>query len=85
MLHNKEKPTYIVVAAIIGGGFALVVTNSAFNVLIPGLSNLYEIKTSEASWLITIYLLAMTVTMPIAAYLSRVWGRKQLFTSGANM
>ncbi|GAJ97658.1 MFS transporter [Geomicrobium sp. JCM 19055] len=83
MLHNKEKPTYIVVAAIIGTGFALVVTNSAFNVLIPGLSNLYKIKTSEASWLITIYLLAMTVTMPIAAYLSRVWGRKRLFTSGA--
>lgn len=76
---------HAVLFAILVGAFSLVLTNSAFNILLPGFIQIYDISTFFAGWIITLYLLAMTVTMPLAAVIVDRFGRKKTYMLGIGL
>ncbi|GMK37483.1 MFS transporter [Paenibacillus sp. CCS19] len=74
-----------VLFAILIGAFSLVLTNSAFNVLLPSLVKLYGISASLSGWIISLYALAMTLTMPLTALVVDRFGRKRTYMLGLFM
>lgn len=58
---------HTVLLAILLGAFTLVLTNSAFNLLLPYFIEHYHISTTVGGWIIALYMLAMTLTMPLAS------------------
>lgn len=71
-----------VLLAIVIGAFALVLTNSAFNILLPSFVQLYGVSASFGGWIIILYILAMTVTMPITSLVVDRLGRKKAYLLG---
>lgn len=73
---------HAVLGAILTGAFSLVLTNSAFNVLLPYFVEYYGISTPTGGWIITLYMLAMTLTMPVASLIVDRLGRKKTYMLG---
>ncbi|MDR6725660.1 EmrB/QacA subfamily drug resistance transporter [Paenibacillus amylolyticus] len=73
---------HAVLWAILTGAFALVLTNSAFNLLLPYFVQHYDISTTAGGWIIVLYMLAMTLTMPMASLIVDRLGRKQTYMLG---
>ncbi|GLB60902.1 MFS transporter [Cytobacillus sp. NCCP-133] len=83
MLINLKKHT--VLFAILIGAFSLVLTNSAFNILLPNFVEMYNISTVYGGWIIALYLLAMTITMPLTACIVDRLGRKKTYILGIGL
>ncbi|MDM5188087.1 MFS transporter [Bacillus sp. DX4.1] len=82
-LGNLKK--HSVLFAILVSAFSLVLTNSAFNILLPSLIEMYDISTTFGGWIITLYLLAMTITMPLTACIVDRLGRKTTYILGISL
>jgi EmrB/QacA subfamily drug resistance transporter len=74
-----------VLLAVLLGAFALVLTNSAFNILLPSFVRLYGISTATGGWIITLYILAMTITMPLTALVVDRFGKKRTYIAGLGL
>lgn len=74
-----------VLCSVLLGSFTLVLTNSAFNILVPSLLQMYDISTIYGGWIITIYLLAMLITMPLTASIVDRLGRKKTYIIGVSL
>jgi DHA2 family multidrug resistance protein-like MFS transporter len=85
MLNLAILKKHSVLFAILVGAFSLVLTNSAFNILLPRLIELYDISTTYGGWIIIVYLLAMTVTMPLTACIVDRLGRKTTYILGIGL
>ncbi|WP_239617995.1 MFS transporter [Cohnella mopanensis] len=68
--------------AILIGAFSLVLTNSAFNILLPNFVQMYGISTAFGGWIIILYILAMTITMPLTSLVVDRLGRKRTYIIG---
>ena len=73
---------HAVLFAILLGAFTLVLTNSAFNLLLPYFIEYYDISTTAGGWIIALYMLAMTLTMPLASLIVDRLGRKRTYMMG---
>lgn len=73
---------HIILLAITSGAFLLVLTNSAFNVLLPEFVRIYNISAALGGWMITLYMLAMTMTMPLTTLIVDRIGRKRAYIMG---
>ncbi|QMV42377.1 MFS transporter [Cohnella cholangitidis] len=74
-----------VLLAILLGAFSLVLTNSAFNILLPSFVRMYGISTAFGGWIIILYILAMTITMPLTSLVVDRLGRKQTYILGVGL
>lgn len=74
-----------VLFAILIGAFSLVLTNSSFNILLPNIIEMYNISTTYGGWIIIIYLLAMTVTMPLTGSIVDLLGKKTTYLIGIGL
>ncbi|WP_246070560.1 MFS transporter [Paenibacillus kobensis] len=77
-----EGKQHSVLLAILVGAFSLVLTNSGLNLLLPSFVELYGISTSLGGWIISLYILAMTVTMPLTSIVVDRLGRKRTYMIG---
>lgn len=82
MLKLSLMKSHAVLLAILIGAFSLVLTNSAFNLLLPYFVQYYQISTTAGGWIIALYMLAMTLTMPLASLIVDRLGRKQTYMLG---
>ncbi|WP_322922220.1 MFS transporter [Paenibacillus campi] len=82
MSQAKGLRQYAVLGSILIGAFSLVLTNSAFNVLLPYFVTYYGISTLTGGWIIALYMLAMTLTMPLASLVVDRLGRKRTYMLG---
>ncbi len=82
MSQPKGLGQYAVLGSILIGAFSLVLTNSAFNVLLPYFVTYYGISTLTGGWIIALYMLAMTLTMPVASLIVDRLGRKRTYMLG---
>lgn len=85
MINLTNSKKHSVLFAILVGAFSLVLTNSAFNVLLPNFIQMYEISTTFGGWMITLYLLAMTITMPLTSCIVDRLGRKKTYILGISL
>lgn len=82
MLSFAYAKKHSVLLAILIGAFSLVLTNSAFNILLPSFVQMYGISTSFGGWIIILYILAMTITMPLTSLVVDRLGRKRTYILG---
>src|SRR5690625_71906 len=85
LFHMRSVRRHNVLFAILIGAFSLVLTNSAFNILLPNIIEMYNISTTYGGWIIIIYLLAMTVTMPLTGSIVDLLGKKTTYLIGIGL
>ncbi|OES44768.1 MFS transporter [Domibacillus iocasae] len=85
MCKAETLKKHAVLFAILIGAFSLVLTNSAFNILLLTITQMYGVTTTSGSWTITLYLLAMTVTMPLTGFIVDRLGRKNAYLCGLSL
>ena len=67
-----------VLVALIGA-FMSILDSSIVNVAIPTIMNVFNANTSTVEWVVTIYMLAMGVVMPLSGWLGDKLGFKRLY------
>ena len=78
---DKNK-TFHLFGAIIAAGiltFSGVLIETAMNVTFPLLIQEFRVTTSEIQWVTTIYLLMISVIVPISSYLNQNFSSRNLF------
>lgn len=76
--ETKFKTGPILTVLLIGA-IAAVLNQTVLNVALPTLSTEFDVPTSTAQWLITLYMLVNGVFIPITAFLMARFSTRQLF------
>ncbi|AET60659.1 ErmB/QacA family multidrug efflux protein [Paenibacillus terrae HPL-003] len=71
-----------VVITVMLGTFTVLLNNSSLNPAIPSFIRVFNTNAATASWLITIFLITMGMTMPLTGYLADRFGKKKVYLSG---
>jgi len=76
-----ETPGYrwLALIAVIVGAFVAILNNSLINVAIPKLTNVFGSTTDRIQWVLTGYMLASGVIIPISGYMGDRLGYKKFF------
>ena len=78
---SEEKASYrwFALIAVVLGAFVAVLNNSLINVAIPKLVAVFGSTTQDIQWVLTGYMLASAVVIPISAFLGDRYGYKKSF------
>ncbi|MGB5887347.1 MAG: DHA2 family efflux MFS transporter permease subunit [Acinetobacter venetianus] len=69
---------YVLLTVMLGTG-TVSLNNSSFNPAIPQLMQYFQIGEILASWVIVAFLLAMSISLPLAGYFSQRFGKRQTY------
>ena len=82
MLHQiTKKQKMLVMVAVMAGLFLAALDQSIVGTALPKIVSQFN-GLSELSWVVTAYLLASTITVPISGKLSDIFGRRKMLLSG---
>ena len=70
---------WVTLLAIILGTFVAVLNNSLINVALPKLVNVFGSTTQDIQWVLTAYMLASAVVIPMSGSLGEKFGYKRMF------
>ena len=78
---TKQKHILLVPAVIATGmmSFAGVLIETAMNVTFPTLINQFQLTTAQVQWVTTIYLLMISIIVPLSTYLTKNFSIRSLF------
>ncbi|MBF8808524.1 MAG: MFS transporter [Enterococcus lacertideformus] len=78
---TKQKYLLLVPAVIATGmmSFSGVLIETAMNVTFPTLINQFHLTTAQVQWVTTIYLLMISIIVPLSTYLTRNFSLRSLF------
>lgn len=78
--HGEQKiATGPILTVLLIGAIAAILNQTVLNVALPTLSEHFDVPTSTAQWLITIYMLVNGIFVPITAFLMDRFSTRQLF------
>ncbi|MGB9736629.1 MAG: MFS transporter, partial [bacterium] len=79
--NNKADSSYKwwVLAIVMIGSFMGVLDNSIVNVALPHFMVAFGVNTEEVEWVVTAYMLAFAILMPLAVWLRNLLGLKNAF------
>ncbi|MFD2046465.1 MDR family MFS transporter [Ornithinibacillus salinisoli] len=77
-IHQK----WLVVIAVLFGTFTVILNNSMLNPTLPRFMEMFEADAVEVSWLLTIFMVAMGMIMPVTGFLGDRFGKKQVYITG---
>lgn len=69
----------LALAVTVVGAFMAILDSSIVNVAIPHIMLVFGVSTQSVQWIVTIYLLALGVVVPLSGWLSDRIGMKQLY------
>ncbi|WDZ52777.1 DHA2 family efflux MFS transporter permease subunit [Acinetobacter vivianii] len=69
---------YVLLTVMLGTG-TVSLNNSSFNPAIPQLMQYFQIGEIWASWVVVAFLLAMSISLPLAGYFSQRFGKRQTY------
>ena len=70
---------WVVAATVMIGTIMAVLDSSIINVALPSMSGTLAVGIEEIAWVVTGYILAQVIVMPITALLSERFGRKNFY------
>ncbi|HSE29174.1 MAG TPA: MDR family MFS transporter [Candidatus Saccharimonadales bacterium] len=79
--HLEQKQKIIIMAAVMTGMFLAALDQTIVGTALPKILSEFN-ALKELSWVVTAYLLASTIAVPIAGKLSDLYGRRKLLLSG---
>src|SRR5579863_2743918 len=77
--ENGEIIRWLITIGVSIGALLEVIDSSIVNVALPHIQGNLGATLSEAAWVITAYSMANVVILPLAAWLSERFGRKDYF------
>ncbi|WP_168771614.1 MDR family MFS transporter [Alkalihalobacillus alcalophilus] len=78
----RENQKWMVVVAVLLGSFTMILNNSMLNPAIPTFIDVFETDVVSAGWIITIFMVAMGMTVPVTGYLGDRFGKKRTYLIG---
>lgn len=80
-MERPHKPVnkWVIAATVMIGTFMAVLDSSIVNVALADMSGTLGATTQQITWVVTGYILASVLVMPITALLSRRFGRKNFY------
>src|SRR3954468_10807855 len=84
MTNDQEPITahrWIVAGTVLTGTIMAVLDSSIVNVALPDMSGTLGVTIEEITWVVTAYILAQVIVMPITGLLSSRFGRKRFYMS----
>lgn len=79
MSVTQGRPFILALLAIIPGMMMVMMNSTAMNVAIPSLSSSFNVPFETLHWVITGYMLAMSVTIPLVGWFSDKYGAGKAF------
>lgn len=78
-LAPVSRQTWVIAGIIVAAAFMTQLDASILQVALLRISHDFEISPDSGQWLVTVYLLATGVTMPLSAWLSRRYGAAKVW------
>lgn len=79
---NRLSEKWMVVVSVLFGTFTVILNNSMLNPALPHFMEIFSVDAISVSWIITIFMVAMGMTMPITGYLGDKLGKKETYMMG---
>lgn len=80
MDKHEERYMWIALSVVIVGTFMAILDSSIVNVAIPKMMTIFGASTDQIEWVITGYMLTMSIVIPLTGYLGERFGSKNLYT-----
>src|SRR5690625_7642149 len=74
-IHSK----WLVVISVLFGTFTVILNNSMLNPTLPYFMETFDVDAVAVSWLLTIFMVSMGMTMPVTGYLGDRFGKKKIY------
>lgn len=79
---NEHTPSFWPpLFVVVTGAFAAILNSSSINVAIPKLMSIFGVDTNQIQWVLTAYMLASAVVIPITGFLGDRFGNKKVFVT----
>lgn len=82
---KKLDKKWLVVVAVLLGTFTVILNNSMLNPTLPNFMEMFDADAVTVSWLLTIYMVATGMTMPLTGYLGDRFGKKRIYLLGLSI
>lgn len=79
MDKHEERYMWIALSVVIVGTFMAILDSSIVNVAIPKMMTIFGASTDEIEWILTGYMLTMSIVIPLTGYLGDRFGLKKLY------
>ncbi|HZV36578.1 MAG TPA: MFS transporter, partial [Verrucomicrobiae bacterium] len=76
--HPPRHNPWLIAVAVMTATFMEVLDTSVANVALPHIAGNLSVTTTEATWVLTSYLVSNAIVLPITGWLSLRFGRKRL-------
>lgn len=81
-MMGKIDSKWLVVMSVLFGTFTVILNNSMLNPTLPTFMELFKVDAVAVSWLLTIFMVSMGMTMPLTGYLGDRFGKKRVYITG---
>ncbi|OBX33966.1 putative multidrug resistance protein EmrY [Halomonas elongata] len=71
-----------VLVSVLLGTFTVSLNNSALNLAVADLMATFEASATDVSWVVTLFMITMGMTMPLTGYLADRFGRRRIYLLG---
>lgn len=79
---TKQTNKWLVVLAVLTGTFTVVLNNSMLNPVLPKFQEIFNTDAVGTGWILTIFMIAMGMLMPLTGYLGDRFGKKKVYIAG---
>jgi DHA2 family multidrug resistance protein len=79
--HAPARNPWIAAVAVMSSAIMEVIDTSVVNVSLPHIAGSLSATTDEATWVLTSYIVANAIILPISGWLANYFGRKRLLMS----
>ncbi|MDH7479003.1 MAG: DHA2 family efflux MFS transporter permease subunit [Syntrophomonadaceae bacterium] len=76
---NNSQIPWVVLFAVVAGGFVALLVSSSVNVALPRLMAIFGVNAGSIQWVITSYTLVSGIIVPITGYLTMRYGSKRMY------
>lgn len=78
-IEDKSGDFWIPLFVVVLGAFAAILNNSSVNVALPKMMAIFGVPADEIQWVLTAYMLASGVVIPVTGYLGDTYGTKKAY------
>lgn len=78
--ENQANPWFMLIPTMLAA-FMFVLDETIANIALPHIAGSFSVSNQESIWILTSYLIASCLTVPMIDWLVRLMGRKSLFIS----
>src|SRR5690625_2573704 len=79
---GNTQHKWLVVVSVLLGTFTVILNNSMLNPTLPTFMAMFNVDAVTVSWILTIYMVATGMTMPLTGFLGDRFGKKRTYILG---